>query len=143
MRIVTSAAAARPQPIDRNPVFRSNAFQNVGTAPHVTTTRWSYTVPAGKRALAMHILARMDRDAAAAPGAIAISQVLYTPNGGSQVPVCMSYLNQNAIGAGSPMNVGQSLLMAAGDTLIANSQDASTGGTTLPTLSWSGFEYDV
>jgi len=48
---VSSFAVARPAYYDRNATATYSTYNSSGIAPHTYTVRWTYTVPAGKKAI--------------------------------------------------------------------------------------------
>lgn len=121
-----------------------NPFYNVAAvAPHAVTTRWTYTVPAGRFCVLESAYAWALRDAAAAPAGLVIALVQYTPSGGvSNRVVTAAFLNA-AVDTNRQMNWGSELRMKAGDKLEGVTLDLSTGGTVFYSLSAIGTEYDA
>lgn len=112
-------------------VDRSNQFVGFGTAPHASTTRFTYTVPAGKVAVVESMTIMCVRDGTTATPARAQGQVVYAPNGGTAVSYGIKQVWTGAIGDGqngSPDHPPK-LTMQAGDALNALTLDLSTGGT--------------
>jgi len=128
VRVGTPSAVARPHWYDRNP---SNIWRQYAATlgPHSSTQRWSYTVPAGKKALVEFSIACLLRVTAASTVGEAYAYVYYTPSGGTGGSLFEVRLLTNGIGDGKSLIVGQGIMMFAGDQLLGFTGDGSTGGT--------------
>jgi len=119
---------ARPGWYDRNPVRLFQYYKGDGVAPHSSTLRWTYTVPAGKKAWVELLVNRVKRSGAATTPDAVLSQIYLTPYGGSISTLLYVFFNSNTLGAGDTIIVPASMMLGAGDVLSAYTQDASTGG---------------
>lgn len=143
MRFFNTQQVARPAPIDRNPINRTLSGSASSAAPHATTIRFSYTVPANRKATCQAARAAVQRNTAATtPGAVQ-SAIRYQPNAGA----LFAYLNANVVTNGVNDVSDQSLPsmgdMLAGDYIDGEDADGSTGGTTSPSQAIKIFEYDA
>lgn len=143
MRITSSQAVARPNYIDRNPIQRLQSATVLATGPHTTTQRYSYTVPAGKRAIVEFIEQHIRRDTAAAP--VGIVQVFhqYTPFGGSLSNFSITALATNGALDNISQNFSVGKGMAAGDVISGSTNDVGTGGTLTYVLGMAIVEFDA
>lgn len=120
---------SRPVYYDRNPLATQQSYEAGAVAPHVQTTRTTYTVPTGKKAYGEYIILFLFRSAAAAPVGIANAQASYTPSGGGAANVGIIISNSNTVGATDRLVVTSFGLLAAGDVVTTSTTDSSTGGT--------------
>lgn len=114
---------------DRTPVSRAQAYASGGTAPHGATTRWTYTCPSGKKAFLAAAHVQMIRITVAAPVGTSAVSVYYTPSGGSATTVCGGEMINNTVGGEFHESLAPQLAMLAGDVLLSQTSDISTGGT--------------
>jgi len=128
---------------DRNPSISVQNYANSGVAPHALTVRWSYTVPAGKKAFVETISARLVRDAAATTAGLASIYVAVLPYGGSWTPLLRIAVLSNGVGDRDGGEIGQSVILKAGDGLRAETYDTSTGGTLFYSVSAKITEFDA
>jgi hypothetical protein len=121
---------SRPDWYDRNPksvVLSSQAVYS----PHGTTQRWTYTVPAGKKAIFELAQLTMRRITV---GTVFSGQNCYmslTPNGGSpyQILYCELLNASPAIGDKELVSTQGTIVLCTGDAISVSDQDAGTGGT--------------
>jgi len=123
------SGAFRPEWYDRNPAHRLLSYMGYGVAPHVNTTRWTYTVPTGKKALNEFLHAKVRRATAATTASIPVSCVWDTPAGGSITELMHAAIRTNNVGDKDDVTVGQTITLLVGDALTALTVDGSTGGT--------------
>jgi hypothetical protein len=122
---------------DRAPSIILNQYAAT-IAPHVATTRWTYTVPAGRKALVESAFASMITDTVGAPAGnrnVAVA-VTTTP----LIQVYYSAMFPNAL---SSSNLAGAIILLAGITLGASTSDASTGGFNSFFVSMKATEYDA
>lgn len=143
MRLAVVSQGARPVPTDRNPVNKTNEVQTAAIAPHGTTTRWSYTVPVGKKAQIQTASCICVRVTVAAPVGETSAQLAYTPSGGAAVTLFEAHLDTNAALDVSVQNESQLGDMLAGDIITAQDFDTSTGGTVKFRESAKVYEFDA
>lgn len=135
---VGSFAVARPMYWDRNPVTTSNGYYNT-VGPHSNTTRFTYTVPSGRKAFIDSGSVNVNRiTAATVAGQVRVA--LATPTL-SNVLTLFTY--SNTVGFADKSVVGGSLLILAGAVLEGTTEDTSTGGTILFTIYAHGTEFDA
>lgn len=136
-------STARPVAIDRNPTDRGAYFVNAGTAPHGSTVRVTYTVPAGKKFFLSYIQSDYLRETAAAPvGLTEIFALVVTPLPQNTVPFRIMSLDNN-VGAVRSAILQPGLNASAGSVISITTSDASTGGTAKYSCSFHGIEYDA
>jgi hypothetical protein len=115
---------------DRAPTMSNKNYQ-AAVGPHGATSRFTYTVPAGKKAIVEILSVRLQRETVASPAATASIYITYTPSGGSAsvAVICVLYSTKNAIGDLDKDDLGTTFTMNAGDAIECRSSDGSTGGT--------------
>lgn len=128
--------------IDRNAVSVVKAYENLGVAPHGLTSRWVYTVTAGKKAILTYFFASITRMVAAAPVGQAIVYVSGFINGTGINPFSLPMMF-NTIGENRQIIIPQCFLMAGADTLTAYTFDTSTGGQCAYSISAQFIEFDA
>lgn len=101
---------------------------NAGVVPHAVTSRWSYTVPAGRFAIVELLHHYYERITAAAPAAPAYSQIYYTPSGAAAVSIMFLEFFTNVPDDQDHELWGSEMRMQAGDKLECFTTDTSVGG---------------
>jgi len=119
---------ARPEWYDRNPAPAAQFYSGSGVAPHSATVRWTYTVPAGKKAMVEFIECAVWRRTAATTAGSSRGFIQYTPQGGSTVVLLRAEVNTLTLGDKDCVTTGQALVLKAGDALEAITEDLATGG---------------
>lgn len=122
-------------PNGQSPSFLGQHPKNVsigwignGIAPHANTSRVSYTVPAGKRALIQACLGTTIRDTVAAP--IGRFGLFVERDDGVSPDTILSLTSlANTIGANNQLSYADQSYMKAGDIVTIWTGDLSTGGT--------------
>ncbi len=93
-------------------------------APHVSTTRGSYTVPSGRKAIVLSYNAEVSRETAATTLGRARVQELVT---GTQTVVVSLF--DNAVGARLGLSPSGGHVVTAGQVVSITDDDTSTAGT--------------
>lgn len=122
-------ASSRPQYYDRNPVGAIASFGEALTAPHNTTTRFTYTAPTGKKAFIESAFVSAVRRTAAGTPSVMEAYLFHAPVGvGGQV---IAYITetQASVGVEKVSQYTGLGFVKASDVLRADTSDASTGGT--------------
>jgi hypothetical protein len=119
----------RQQWIDRNPLSIAKAFIQTAVAPHATTSRWSYTVPAARKCQLEMAQQQILRETAAAPVNFVSNVVRYTPSGGALTTLIRIDSLLNTVGATAQAILGGAVTGYPGDQFEGVTSDASTGGT--------------
>jgi hypothetical protein len=122
-------AGVKREYYDRNGVAECLQYYNAAIAPHGTTQRFTYTVPANTRLLVMSVSLMTCRVTAAAPVGEAVNSILVIANGSGDV-FAQTYLNNNTVGAVDRVLLSQLGWLYPGDTVECRTSDLSTGGTT-------------
>jgi len=120
---------ARPAWYDRNPLVVWRQYSGALVAPHSSTERWTYTVPAGKKAYLEVAFAYTTRRTTATTAAQLTIIVSFTPSGGTTAAIMELSHWDNTLYISRTQNLAMSIVMLVGDTLNATTSDASTGGT--------------
>ncbi len=136
---ITNPGQARAYPQDRNPLT-INQLYSATVAPHGVTTRWTYTVPASRKAQMESVLARILRITAAAPVAYADADVAV---GNVLSYIAIADLMTNNVGDRISVNLGAAAFLQAGEFVVGRTQDASTGGTISYVASLKATEFDA
>lgn len=141
MRFYT-VLASRPQYYDRSPA--QNAFQYVAAtiAPHATTARFTYTVPANRKAMIGFLTIEAMRDGAAGAAGAAGANITITPSGSSAKDILDVRQINNNVGTPIDAAVSGNAILLAGDAFTGNTFDLSTGGTYTYALGAQAIEFD-
>jgi len=137
------ALFTRPDWYDRNPITRINGYLAGGVAPHGTTQRWSYTVPAGKKTLVQVAASNISRTTVAAPAAFARAILQLTPSGGAATELISAINEGNAIGNNQVASNMGTMVLLPGDAITGLTADGSTGGSHAYLVSMEGLEFDA
>ncbi len=138
---------------DRNPTIIQIRFFGVA-GPHGEAVRWSYTVPAMRKAFINNAFSFLRIVTVAAPAGFRLSQIFADLNpvlGPPVVPsadrafLTFAFLgeNDNTIGNHADRNISDAGFLIAGLTIIATTHDVSTGGTVGYDLTALITEFDV
>src|SRR6266478_4432571 len=98
MRIGNSLAG-RPPFYDRNPLNVGKTFSGVGLAPHGSTQRWVYTVPANRKAFIASAISQVLRNTVATTPARYFAGIQDTPAIGSAGNPVTAAQYLNTVGA--------------------------------------------
>lgn len=142
MRITSSQAASRPIYTDRNPIVRTQNY-TATLAPHAFTQRWSYTVPAGKKAFCDFVRLYRRRTGVATTASDDGAEIDYTPSGGAAMAIIYNVNTDNTNMLVRTEGYSQFGFLGPGDNLQANTSDASTGGSVQFTIGAKIVEYDA
>jgi len=112
----------------RNPIFINKGYGTWGLAPHGDTTRASYTVPTGRKAVLTAAFVHLIRVTAPAPAGEAAIYVYVIYNGGSSYYLLQDVFNTGA-GQQASLTHGGMIFLVAADSVELHTLDASTGGT--------------
>ncbi len=127
---------------DRNASYNGLAYNVTGLAPHAFTSRATYTVPVGKRALVTAFGFYWVRTAAAAPaGIVRVWGIInWVANYGA---ICNLATNLNAVNDTKEVNFPCEIWLEAGMTLQLATEITGTGGTSSFWLSATYVEFDA
>lgn len=123
---------------DRNPQSVDEGALIDDTAPHSLTTRFTYTVPTGKKCFVELAMVHMLRSAAASSVEKATVEIL-----ARGTYVVAAEIETNNVGDRASMVVGRNCIMLAGDVIAGRTVDGSTGGTIDYMLGFMGIEFDT
>lgn len=112
---------------DRNPLSIVRSYLNP-LANSAATTRWTYTVPANRKAYVE--LAQLCIFKAAVNTAFTSARCVlnYVPFGGSNTELMVCYLYTNVVGDTNSNAIGQSMLLGEGDVLTFQTTVICTAG---------------
>lgn len=125
------------------PIKITKSYLAAGVAPHGTTQRWSYTVPAGRRAIVELMSAETIRDGASGAPARAANFFTYTPSGVAATFPLEAGIDAGALGEKHSVMWGGKLVMHAADVMAGSTADASTGGTLFFNSAFVASEFDA
>jgi len=134
---------ARPEWYDRNAASQNHFWEGADTGPHADTSRRTYTVPAGKKAMVEILQATVLRTAAATTLGYMEAWWNLTPSGGTARCIIRASIKTNTVGDRHDMAVGGSVMLFAGDEIDGHTMDLSTGGTGYYFISYKITEFDV
>lgn len=143
MRKGMAQGLARPTYYDRNAIPQARSYSQGAIAPHAQTQRWTYTVPAGKKAFIEEIFGQVRRETAAAPVGRIDIQVIYVPVTGSSMFIALPIIYTNVVGDQQTEFPPQLGLMVAGDLIHGDTEDTSTGGTAAFVAAIKFVEFDI
>ena len=133
----------RPEFYDRAPISRSQVYSASSIGPHGATTRWTYTVPAGKRAWCDTVVTTVTVEVAAAAVVFINGAITYQPNGGTAMKVAETFNKLNTPYDTTSQVVTGLGLMQAGDILQASTYNPNTGGSNSFNVNAKLTEYDI
>ena len=123
---------------DRNPQPQSLYYSGIDVGPHSSISRFSYTVPTGKKFFLENANVLVLRKTAATTEGQVEGYI------SARIPyIVYAELITNNVGDRSQMNVGRSVIMQAGELLNALTFDLSTGGTLDYIINAHGIEFDA
>jgi hypothetical protein len=125
---INNVFSGRPAYYDRNPTLPNQRFGQNAVAPHGLTTRFTYTVPSARKAFLGALYAHVFRVTAGAPVGLVVCTVTHT-NGANIANLVDFAFTDNTLLAQRQVAYGSSDVMVAGDTLVLQTSDGSTGGT--------------
>jgi len=113
---------------DRNPINRRQVYFAQSVGPHVLTQRWTYTVPAGKKAWLEAVVVRVERSTITAnPGRVR-AMIQFTGAGGVGQPLLEVDILTGNVGDRDELALGFCGFLNTGDTLEGYTADFSVGG---------------
>jgi hypothetical protein len=139
----TDQASDRAIYYDRAPTPKTFEYNAGGVGPHSFTQRWSYTVPASRKAFLEYVGAWVNRVTAASSVGNFSVEVRYTPSGGSFSRILFMSVADNTLQKPYVYFPTQFGYMGPGDVVTGNTQDASTGGTVDYNVGMKVTEYDI
>jgi hypothetical protein len=128
---------------DRAASERGAALQFLAIAPHGATTRYSFTVSAGRRYIFEYGSLYVRRDTVAAPAAAAQAAITFTATNGQVWTAPIAFFLDNVVGVVSRDASGMQLFLKEGATIVGSDSDTSTGGTMSFIYGLKGTEYDA
>jgi len=114
---------------DRNPGNQRQLYAVAGVAPHLETIRWTYTVPAAKKAWISAAFVAARRATAATTAGEVRARVVFAPSGGQYGSIIMARIFGNVVNDQDKAAFGPGMMMQATDQLLGLTMDLSTGGT--------------
>ena len=140
---INTPATGRLAWYDRTPSTQVSAYLVSGVAPHSATSRWSYTVPTGKKFRVEWMQVQMIRITAATTVDLVTSDIQLTPSGGSLAHMKYDWHYSNTVLANAVFNNTPQLTLQSGDVIADLTNDLSTGGTMEYLLTMKGTEFDA
>ena len=140
---VSSYAVARPAAFDRNPVQTVKSYASFSLAPAALTSRWSYTVPAGKRAVMTSGNIFVQRNTVATSVGQNQYEIYVAPVGVGATAFMQFYDSDNTLNRSLTLVISQGPLLNATDVVAAQTRDTSTGGSNNVSISATFTEFDA
>ncbi len=134
---VTSYAVARPAFYDRAAAASTQSI-NVVVAPHAQTTRFTYTVPANRKAYVENIRVFMNRQTSAATAATMVAAIAA---GGVELKY-LATTNNTPGTQFNDMSTAQ-VTLYPGDVMTGYTIDTSVGGTVNFVIQSKSTEFDA
>jgi hypothetical protein len=138
---VSSLGVARPAYYDRNGQSIVNLYY-AGAAPHAITTRWTYTVGAGKKLLVESQSTRLVRYVAATAAGQYHAEIGVS-SGVSGTLTCQAHSIDNAITNQYFVAATTQVTIFAGESVSGSTYDTSTGGNVEYYVSFKGTLFDA
>ncbi len=135
---VSLPGGARGYYYDRAPTPQVFEFQGGAVAPHTDTSRFGYTVPAGRKAFIVHLVATISRATVAAPVGSYGAHF-----GGLGANLAWLRTRKNTVDAAEVLALPTSLTLNAGQVLSGLTFDGSTGGTVDYQINAALVEFDA
>ena len=120
---VSSYAVARPAYYDRS-AASATAYYAADVAPHLGTIRWTATVAAGKKQFVEFSRTSVYRTTAATTAGLYESSISI-----AGISLTSSVATSVASGTSQALTVTGAITLYAGDSILAQTYDASVGGT--------------
>lgn len=135
--------SARAGPIDRNPFQRTSVYEATGVAPHALTTRWTYTVPSGKKFTIGSAFTQMHTTVNQATAGNVQASIALTPSGGAVGGLIRAGMAYSATVVNPSTSVIGGGNFLAGDALLGRTEDLGIGGTITYLVALQGTEFDA
>lgn len=137
---ITTGTLTQSAPYDRAPTEIQQSYFGPAIAPHADTTRWTYTVPAARRAAIDLLEFFWRRNAVAAPTGLIQD---YIQEGGGLVYLVLFRTTLNAVDNIQSEGRTGAYIMVAGAVLSFHTSDLGTGGSCDHMGNAHGIEFDV
>lgn len=132
---ITSPATSRAAWYDRNPVSTNNYVgANPAAAARALTTDWTYTVSAGKKALAEILNSLAINKSTTALNEEAAAPITFTPSGGSETTLFQAYILTGMTSVSDKVVLSPQMTMQAGDALKGKTKSDNTNAGTNVTV---------
>jgi len=122
---------------DRNSTFIRKTWNGL-VGPHAAVTRWTYTVPTGKKTFIGLMSLTMLRETAATTAGEALCYIRIQ----TQIVLCIGLFNA-AVDTNRTVAASGEALLNASETIDGQTYDSSTGGTISYTSALLLTEFDV
>jgi len=113
---------------DRSTISESIEYSGNSIAPHPSTSRDTYIIPANKIGVISGVFMQQERSSVASVLDLTATLIVYTPSGGSAQNICVVYSTSNILDKPYVYKSSGGLFMNEGDKLEIKTSDASTGG---------------
>lgn len=143
MRTSPTPLVARPAWYDRNPATKSEHYLGASVAPHAATKRLEYTCPTGKKAVVELLQCKVIRAAAATASQMPMAYWVHYKSPTAYAYVLFAGIRGNNVDDRDKAEVGQSIVLLAGEKLQGYTQDQSTGGSCDYFLAYKVTEFDA
>lgn len=112
---------------DRNPLDVNLDYDQI-LAPHITTVRWTYTVPTKRKTYIELLTLFLQRETVTTGAHLNEAEILFTPLNGTATFLPKAYLITNTVGDYRQIEIGQSILALAGDQIQFATQGTDDDG---------------
>lgn len=143
MRFFNVQQVARPYYFDRNQKTQSQVYNVQAVAPHGQTTRFTYTVPVGRKAYIETGLCYIRRAVAATAALFAEGAITQVVDQGGGTYLASARLVSNVIDRDMQMTANGAGLLNPGNSVSGISSDGSNGGSVDYFLSLKVTEFDA
>lgn len=126
---INNAASSRADFYDRGADGVHIGYEGNAIAPHGSTVRATYTVPANSKVIINAAQLYLMRATAPAGAGIYNAWLQYTPSGGSAVPIVKAYHKSPTQYTNINVLLSSGFVMYPGDKLELVTADISAGGT--------------
>ena len=133
----------RPFWYDRYPSSPVESYIKFNVAPHGLTSRWTYTVPPGRRAFIEILAVKVLRQTVADTVGIARADILIHITGVPTPRILSAFICTNVAGDTDRGEVGHSVILNAGEWIKGETSDSSIGGTCAYLLTLKVTEFDA
>ena len=140
MRIVPYISTY-PSYIDRSGTNVVQSYAVWGVPPHSSSIRFTYQVPAGRKAIVDYGYMRISRSIAATLPSRPTMILQFCPAAGSYVPLCYLTMPGNDVYDPQFIFLPVPIFLAEGDCLRLYTSDDSTGGTCDYNATFKIFEF--
>lgn len=143
LAVDASGRARVSEPEERTHTQVANSYTAGAVGPHANTSRFTYTVPAGRIARVQLLYALSLRDAAPGAAGQGFARFTFAPAGGGATLLMGALVQSITVGDQQSLAWGNDLWLFAGDVIDALTSDNSVGGSHFYNLGFKATEFIV